>query len=96
MGSAESSERNGNNNSTTSITTYEEGKDELKDMAKVAVAVAGAAAAAYGVCSILASINNKEEEDGPMMKAPGQNGVYIKRIDIENDPAVYFKGNRGK
>ncbi|KAM7485650.1 hypothetical protein LguiA_001659 [Lonicera macranthoides] len=36
--------------------------------------------------------NNKEEEDGLMMKAtPGQNGVSIKREDFENNPKEYFQ-----
>ncbi|KAM7485647.1 hypothetical protein LguiA_001656 [Lonicera macranthoides] len=89
MGSSESSERNnGNNNSATS--TDQERKDEFKDMAKVAVAVA---AVAYGAYSIFGStsINN---EAGSMMKAPGKKGVYILRKQFEADPAGYFKGNR--
>ena len=55
--------------------------------------VAVAVAVVYGVCSILASF---KKEDGPMMKALGQNGEYIRRKDFEDNPAGYFKRNRGK
>ncbi|KAM7459282.1 hypothetical protein LguiA_036725 [Lonicera macranthoides] len=39
--------------------------------------------------------NNKEGEDGTMMKAPGQNVVSIKREDFENNPKEYFQRIRG-
>ncbi|KAM7488707.1 hypothetical protein LguiB_026191 [Lonicera macranthoides] len=39
--------------------------------------------------------NNKEGEDGTMMKAPGQNVVSIKREDFENNPKEYFQRIHG-
>ncbi|KAM7485651.1 hypothetical protein LguiA_001660 [Lonicera macranthoides] len=81
MGSAESSGRNGNNNSAG---------------AGAVAGVAAAAAAVYGVCSFLASINNKEE--GPMMKAPGQKGMDLFIIEIHHGgnfvskPTLHYRG----
>lgn len=52
-------------------------------------AVMGIASVIFGVASLFSG------HGGKMMKAPGQNGVFILRKLFEQDPAAYFRNLRG-
>ncbi|CAL1360128.1 unnamed protein product [Linum trigynum] len=71
------------------------GKDEDSSGISLAVAaVAGVAAAAYGIASLFSGSESTSTND-KTMKAPGRDGRIL-RDDFEKNPSGYFRDLRNK
>ncbi|RWR75755.1 hypothetical protein CKAN_00415400 [Cinnamomum micranthum f. kanehirae] len=100
MGAGESKE--GNKEATASEVATKKGataSEVATTVLAVGTSVVLAAGAIYsllgsGSSDSVSSENENENENEKMMKAPGQNGLIIRRTDFEDNPKDYFRDLR--